>query len=283
MFAVVSRSSVRPPHLPAEVQAASEVAHPGLGYHEQNVTSLHMQNMLKVLPQHIRSRVSSDFFRGVGMAQDTHNRQISNATYSDPSDGSRVYCIFYGGIDNLDEVRDLYNLPEIGDDDGCRASSSSALLLLRLYLKGFMDAYGDQTSQPETCLDALRGEWAFCLFDEPNLYLLVARDAGGAAPLFWGTADTGAMLLSSDVRLLTDECGKGMGAPSEFPVGCYFESEPTYEDGHVNNYVKNGKQMRAVPRVNSRGVLCGIIFATNSSTDLAGMVPVPGQTDIAAQ
>lgn len=282
MFSVISRSSVRPPPAPSGLGADTEVLHPGLGYHEQNVTSLHMQNMMKVLPQHIRPRVTSDFFRGVGMAQDTHNNHISNAELCD-SRGARVYCVFYGKIENEEELRDLYDLPETGDVTDCRATSSSALLLLRLYLKGFMDAYGDQTSQPETCLDAVRGEWAFCLFDESNLYLLVARDAGGAAPLFWGTADTGAMLLASDARLLTDECGKGMGAPSEFPVGCYFESEPSYEDGHVNNFVKNGKQMKAVPRVNSQGMLCGVIFATKSSTDLASMNQAPGQTDIAAQ
>jgi asparagine synthetase B (glutamine-hydrolysing) len=259
--------------------------HPGLGYARELLTQRHMRNMRSALPVHMKSNVTELFVNGAAMAVDKKNPLVSYAEASNLDDDQKVALVLYGKLENLAEVRELYDLLPPGEDPlDFSATSESAELLMGAYLRGFVDAYGDCSAQPATYLDALQGDWSMVLYDASMEYLLVARDPGARAPLCWGTAaETGALLFASDIRLLQSECGPGAAAASEFPAGCFFESMETDEYGRVRSYVRRGKPMRAVGRVDSSGQLCGTMFRVASGDGLAGMSCNGSFGELAAQ
>ncbi|GAQ88597.1 hypothetical protein KFL_004430020 [Klebsormidium nitens] len=298
MFAVIDRATARPPP-PMDVSdsCAPEMrhkgedmpeeasGHPGLGYARELLTQRHMKNMRHELPPHMKSNVLELFVVGAAMAMDKKNPLVSYAEATSMDDDQKVLLVLYGKLENLGEIRELYDLLPPGEDPlDFSATSESAELLMAMYLRGFVDAYGDCSAQPATCLDALQGDWAMVLYDASMEYLLVARDPGARAPLCWGTAsETGALLFASDIRLLKNECGPGAAAASEFPAGCFFESMETDEYGHVRSYVRRGKPMRAIGRVDSHGQLCGTMFRVASGDGIAGMSRNGSFGELAAQ
>lgn len=158
--------------------------------------------------------------------------------------------------------------------------------------------------------DATAGDDGFALvaFDaaEPGSggpsTLLVARDAEGAAPLWWGTSPQGLLLVASDPADLA-EC---YPSAVEFPKGAFFHSAAAEEAGRAEpgaqgfilggggdgvggaappapgrlaSFVRGGagtpgggrpprgpsyRSVRSIPRVNSRGVMCGAVFRVAS-------------------
>lgn len=49
------------------------------------------------------------------------------------------------------------------------------------------------------CLQFLRGEFAFCLYDEKKRLFIAARDRYGIKPLFW-TVEKGRVLLAAEIK-----------------------------------------------------------------------------------
>eukprot|EP00897_Mesotaenium_endlicherianum_P010542 jgi/Mesen1/9516/ME000637S08968 len=283
MFSVIGGSFVRPPP-PEDLSQAEDILeqHPGLGFDDNLTARLHMTRMHEKVPKDLTERIAEKYQEGAAMAYVQDDPNVSYAECAAEKHGQRVSLVLYGKIDNEAEMRQLYDVPLSGAAAGpCVATSSSAELMLALYCK---------SAQPETCLEALQGEWSVCLFDELSLYVLAARDASGKAPLFWGTADSGSLLFSSDVRLLTDECPPASGAPTEFPAGCYFESDPGAEFGTLESYVRYPRDMdvtdgegEEAEDLMAQAQLCGSMFRAGSASDMVGMARIPSHGDITAQ
>ncbi|GJP46215.1 hypothetical protein CLOM_g5524 [Closterium sp. NIES-68] len=148
------------------------------------------------LPLEWKSHVEEHMLDGAAFGTIHNHPRVSWAEHRAPENGGRVFVVLYGSIDNEDEVRELYSLPKPDCPDPLLAfSASSALLLAELYWKGFSDAYGDYSSQPQTCLASLQGSWSFCLFDDASQYVLAARDPHHGAPLFWAAVQQADLLF----------------------------------------------------------------------------------------
>ena len=136
-----------------------------------------------------------------------------------------------------------------------------------------------------TALTRTRGAFAFVLHDAARNAVLAARDAAGAAPLYWGAAADGALLFA------TAATAPGLGAcviptATHFPAGCIFlatgGAHPAEEPGpqgftlqgaaaprpgQLRSFARQAP-VRVIPRISSRGVLCGAVFRVASAGDL---------------
>lgn len=136
-----------------------------------------------------------------------------------------------------------------------------------------------------TALTRTRGAFSFVLHDAARNAVLAARDAAGAAPLYWGAAADGALLFA------TSATAPGLAAcvvptATHFPAGCLFlatgGAHPAEEPGPLGFMLQGAAAprpgqlrsfarqapVRVIPRISSRGVLCGAVFRVASAGDL---------------
>eukprot|EP00850_Spirogloea_muscicola_P005369 SM000024S07831 [mRNA] locus=s24:698987:701170:- [translate_table: standard] len=262
MFAVISNMCVQPPSAMDKRGAGADDSHFGLGFDGDEVVQDTMRRMRMCLPDHMHKKVVDLMAGGAAVAYDGLDKSVSYAECTNSLDGQKAFLVMFWRIDNDEEMRDLYGLLPASlqaTDTFSTFTSTSAQLLLALYCKG---------------------QYSFILYDASCNYVLAARSAG--APLFWGCSPLGALLLSSNLRILSEECTSGPGAASEFPAGSYFEGDSTSEDGHVRSYVKLGQPMKGVNRINSHGQLCGTLFRASSTGDMEDMIRISTQGNITA-
>ena len=69
-------------------------------------------------------------------------------------------------------------------------------------------------------VDRLNGIFAFVLWDRERSSFLIARDAIGVVPLYWGRDREGNLLVASELKALVDVCPQ----VEEFPPGHLFDS-----------------------------------------------------------
>lgn len=146
---------------------------------------------------------------------------------------------------------------------------------------------GDDWHSRTAALTRLRGPFAFVLHDAARNAVLAARDSLGAAPLFWGAAADGALLFATSAAAPgLAACDKPNAAP--FPAGCLFlaagGAHPAEEPGPLGFTLRGAcaafpgqlrsfaraAPVRVIPRISSRGVLCGAVFRVASADNLAG-------------
>ncbi|KAG0447011.1 hypothetical protein HPP92_028524 [Vanilla planifolia] len=85
----------------------------------------------------------------------------------------------------------------------------------------------------------------------------------GEVELYWGIAAEGSVVISDEVNLVKSGCGKSF-AP--FPPGCMFHSE-----GGLKSFERPMNKMKAMPRVDSEGAMCGAFFKVDSSAKINSM------------
>lgn len=78
------------------------------------------------------------------------------------------------------------------------------------------------------------------------------QSGDGGIPLHWGIAADGAVVISYELEIVKKSCGKSFG---RFPAGCMFHSE-----GGLKSFEHPMKKMKAMPRVDSEGAMCGANF-----------------------
>lgn len=136
------------------------------------------------------------------------------------------------------------------------------------------------------CLASLKGSFAFCIYDSVRHRVLAARDREGACPLFWGCTETGQLLFGSNLGDLTDT----NPTATAFPAGCLFTSEShmiAYSPGErgwliagddlpgeLVSFVEaedaqHFKGVKAIPRITSKGMLCGTVYKVSSTADMS--------------
>ncbi|TYJ14658.1 hypothetical protein E1A91_A10G131500v1 [Gossypium mustelinum] len=84
------------------------------------------------------------------------------------------------------------------------------------------------------------------------------QDADGCVPFFWGTDAESHLVLADDVETVKKGCGKSF-AP--FPKGCFFTST-----GGLKSYEHPLNELKAMPRVDSSGQVCGATFSVDVET-----------------
>jgi len=182
-----------------------------------------------------------------------------------------------------------------GDEPTCPDHAATAAEVAALYaalaspaeeLDG-ADADGAEWQRRAAALTRLRGAFSFVLHDASRNAVLAARDAAGASPLYWGAAADGALLFA------THAAAPGLAAceaptATLFPAGCLFlatgGAHPAEEPGprgftlqgsvaprpgQLRSFARHAP-VRVIPRISSRGVLCGAVFRVASAGDLGG-------------
>lgn len=135
------------------------------------------------------------------------------------------------------------------------------------------------------CLASLKGSFAFCIYDSVRHRVLAARDREGSCPLYWGCTETGQLLFGSK---MADLAGTNPTATA-FPAGCLFTSEShmiAYSPGErgwliagdsvpgeLMSFVEaddaeHFKGVKAIPRITSKGMLCGTVYKVSSTADM---------------
>ncbi|KAK9820989.1 hypothetical protein WJX81_002818 [Elliptochloris bilobata] len=184
--------------------------------------------------------------------------------------GSMVRVVWRGELSNYEDICELYITPtELTVTHDC------ARLMLTLYLEaslGYPDEWRDTSDQPFTFLSALEGDFMFVLHDAGAGYTMAVRSATGRSPLFWGADEAGDYALFA-----TSPAGR----LSAFPQGCAFESQVDDAGGEnrvvdFRRHTRSARPVRTVPRVDSKGHLCGLMCTSKSGRDLVEAASQPG-------
>ncbi|CAI7884261.1 unnamed protein product [Closterium sp. NIES-54] len=178
------------------------------------------------LPLEWKSHVEEHILDGAAFGTIQNHPRVSWAEHRAPENGGRVFVVLYGSIAlRAKRIRIQSPLPLFRVSALLRSMHSSSpssqytvppshcsppvFPLFSLpppfppwrrnarweTQQGFSDAYGDYSSQPQTCLASLQGSWAFCLFDDASQYVLAARDPHHGAPLFWASVQQADLLF----------------------------------------------------------------------------------------
>ncbi|PKA55993.1 Stem-specific protein TSJT1 [Apostasia shenzhenica] len=243
MLAIFRKTLAHPPEeLHSPVHGASDKA------------SKHPHEILHdFLSSHSSTAFSASFVRGAAMAfagagagapcSFLHQRLFCSV--------DDVYCVFVGRLDNLSSLIRQYGL--------CGKSSDEAILVIEAYR-----TLRDRGPYPaDQVLKDLAGDFAFVIYDNRTGSVFVALSADAQISLYWGIASDDSVVISDDLEVIKRGCGKSF-AP--FPAGCMFHSE-----GGLKSFERPMNKMKAVPRVDSEGAMCGAVFKVDSCGKITSM------------
>ncbi|KAG6385345.1 hypothetical protein SASPL_154178 [Salvia splendens] len=155
-----------------------------------------------------------------------------------------VYCIFLGSLNNLCTLNKQYGLSKVSNED---------MLVIEAYC-----TLRDRSPIPaHRVLKDLEGDFGFVIYDHKAGVVFAANSGGDkSVNLYWGIAADGSVMISDNVGHVKASCGKSFGP---FPAGCMYHSEKG-----LMSFEHPMKKMKAMPRVDSEGALCGAYFAVDA-------------------
>ncbi|OIV93192.1 hypothetical protein TanjilG_24407 [Lupinus angustifolius] len=156
-----------------------------------------------------------------------------------------IYCAFMGHLNNLSELIKRYGLSK---------GTNEAMFIIEAYR-----TLRDRGPYPaDQVLKELEGSFGFVIYDDKNDTVFAASDSNGDVGLFWGIAADSSTVISDNLDLVKASCAKSF-AP--FPTGCMFHS------GHgLMSYEHPNRKMKAMPRIDSEGFMCGANFDVDSQS-----------------
>lgn len=104
-----------------------------------------------------------------------------------------------------------------------------------------------------------------------HLYCLVVQGANEGVGLFWGIAGDGSVVISDNLEIIKGSCAKSF-AP--FPSGCMFHSEQG-----LMSFEHPMSKMKAMPRIDSEGVMCGANFKADNKSRISSMPRVGSEAN----
>ncbi|CAA2985901.1 stem-specific protein TSJT1-like [Olea europaea var. sylvestris] len=156
-----------------------------------------------------------------------------------------IFCLFEGHIENVAHLKQQY---------GLNKTANEVIIVIEAYR-----TLRDRGPYPaDQVVRDIQGKFAFILYDSSSKATFIAADADGSVPFFWGTDSEGHLVLSDDGEVVKQGCGKSF-AP--FPKGCFFTSS-----GGLRSYEHPINELKAVPRVDSSGEVCGATFKVDSES-----------------
>ncbi|XP_047974563.1 stem-specific protein TSJT1-like [Salvia hispanica] len=164
-----------------------------------------------------------------------------------------VYCIFLGSLNNLCTLNKQYGLSK---------GSNEAMLVIEAYC-----TLRDRSPIPaHRVLKDLEGDFGFVVYDHKAGVVFAANGGGDeSVKLYWGIAADGSVMISDNVKHVKASCGKSFGP---FPAGCMYHSEKG-----LMSFEHPMKKMKAMPRVDSEGALCGAYFAVDAYSKVNTSMP----------
>ncbi|KAH6778440.1 aluminum induced protein with YGL and LRDR motifs [Perilla frutescens var. hirtella] len=169
-----------------------------------------------------------------------------------------IYCVFMGSLNNLSAQIKQYGLSR---------NTNEAMLLIEAYR-----TLRDRGPYPaDQVIKDLDGTFAFLLYDSKVGTVFTALGSDGGVKLYWGIAADGSVVISDDLDVIKAGCAKSF-AP--FPTGCIFHSE-----AGLMSFEHPMNKMRAMPRVDSEGVICGANFKVDFYSRVNSIPRVGSQTN----
>jgi hypothetical protein len=158
-----------------------------------------------------------------------------------------IYCVFLGSLNNLCTLNRQYGLGK---------GSHEAMFVIEAYR-----TLRDRGPYPaDQVIKDLDGSFAFVVYDSKAGKVFAALGSDGGVKLYWGVAADGSVVISDDLEVIKAGCAKSF-AP--FPTGCMFHSE-----GGLMSFEHPMNKIKAMPRIDSEGVLCGSNFKVDKFTKI---------------
>ncbi|KAL8469900.1 hypothetical protein ACS0TY_032678 [Phlomoides rotata] len=204
------------------------------------------QTLTRFLASHPPDNTFSLTFQDAALLAYVKPHHHSNSILNNNHSGCRVfcgyddiYCVFTGRLDNLCAQIKQYGLTR---------NANEAMVVIEAYR-----TLRDRGPYPaDQVIRDLDGSFAFVVYDTKAGTVFTALGSDGGVKLYWGIAADGSVVISDDLQVIKEGCAKSF-AP--FPPGCIFHSE-----GGVMSFERPMKKVRAMPRVDSEGVMCGANF-----------------------
>ncbi|KAL3503242.1 hypothetical protein ACH5RR_037691 [Cinchona calisaya] len=169
-----------------------------------------------------------------------------------------IYCLFMGSLNNLCAQIKQYGLSK---------GSNEAMLVIEAYR-----TLRDRGPYPaDQVIKDLDGSFAFVVYDSKRGTVFAALGSDGGVKLYWGIAADGSVVISDDLAVIKAGCAKSF-AP--FPTGCMFHSE-----GGLMSFEHPMNKMRAMPRVDSEGAMCGANFKVDLYSRVNSIPRVGSETN----
>ncbi|KAK4576630.1 hypothetical protein RGQ29_027256 [Quercus rubra] len=157
-----------------------------------------------------------------------------------------IYCIFLGSLKNLCSLNKQYGLSK---------GANEAMFVIEAYR-----TLRDRGPYPaDQVVKDLEGSFAFVVYDSKAGTVFAALGSDGGVKLYWGIAADGSVVISDDLEVIKAGCAKSY-AP--FPAGCMFHSG----GGGLMSFEHPMNKMKAMPRVDSEGAMCGASFKVDKYT-----------------
>nr|CAD1819823.1 unnamed protein product [Ananas comosus var. bracteatus] len=154
-----------------------------------------------------------------------------------------IFCLFQGHITNIAPLKQQY---------GLNKTATEVNIVIEAYR-----TLRDRGPYPaDHVVRDFNGKFAFILFDGSTKNAFIAADADGSVPLFWGTDSEGRLVLSNDEDVMKKCCGKSF---AQFPKGCFFTTS-----GGLQSFEHPLSEVKPVPRVDSKGEVCGATYKVDA-------------------
>ncbi|KAK8607939.1 hypothetical protein V6N13_023383 [Hibiscus sabdariffa] len=120
-------------------------------------------------------------------------------------------------------------------------------------------------------LKDLEGSYGFVVYDSKAGSVFAALGSDERVKLHWGVAADGSVVVSDDLMLIKESCAKSF-AP--FPAVCMFHSEQG-----LMSFEHPRSKMKAMPRIDSEGVMCGADFKADVGLRIGSMPRVGSEAN----
>ncbi|XP_062011255.1 stem-specific protein TSJT1-like [Rosa rugosa] len=173
-----------------------------------------------------------------------------------------IYCLFLGNLNNLCTLNKQYGLIK---------NTNEAMFVIEAYR-----TLRDRGPYPaDQVVKDLDGSFAFVVYDSKVGSVFTALGSDGGVQLYWGIAADGSVVISDELHVIKEGCAKSF-AP--FPKGCFFHSE-----GGLMSFEHPMNKMKAMPRIDSEGAMCGANFNVDKFTRINSIPRVGSEANWSAE
>ncbi|KAK1407092.1 hypothetical protein QVD17_38703 [Tagetes erecta] len=222
-------------HPPEELKSPATHHHPDQPKHPQQT----LEQFLSIHPTNTFSMTFNDAAL-LAYVKPDRSYSVHQRSFSSIDD---IYCLFIGSLNNLYAQIKQYGLSK---------NTNEAMFVIEAYR-----TLRDRGPYPaDQVVKDLDGSFAFVVYDSKAGTVFTALGSDGGVKLYWGIAADGSVVISDDLEVIKSGCAKSF-AP--FPKGCMFHSE-----GGLMSFEQPMNKIRAMPRVDSEGVMCGANFKVDT-------------------